>query len=112
MSHAFAKPANELPNPAGAPQKFGDATDYVEVHNDGTGLMNNAGLDRMQLSDEEEFELVDLLDFGLNQPRDVPYGSVFAFTKDGMAEHSRLLELLTKASKTGVKMLELDPKRI
>lgn len=71
-------------------------------HRDGTGLMNNQGLDRMRLSDSEEEALVDLMDFGLEQPRDVPGGSVFVFDNEGLEKHKKLIRLLRKASKTGV----------
>jgi len=80
------------------------------VHLDGTGLMNNSSLDRMKLSDDEEFELIDLMDLGLQQPLDVPSEAMFAFTEEGASRHKRLIELLSKASISGgVKTISLDP---
>jgi hypothetical protein len=67
----------------------------------GRGLMNNQALNRDKLTDDEEAELVDLMDFGLQQPRDVPAGAVFYFTESGFAQHGRLIELLKKAAKFG-----------
>lgn len=81
---------------------------YRFVHRDGRGLMNNGSLDRMRLSDDEEEELIDLFDFGLRQPpRGLDHRSVFAFTQEGIEEHARLIELLTKASTSGVVQLSL-----
>jgi hypothetical protein len=68
----------------------------------GRGLMNNEALDRSRLTDDEEFELDELMDFGLEQPRDVQGGALFAFTEDGEKQHKRLLQLLKKASKEKV----------
>lgn len=67
----------------------------------GMGLMNNQALDRMRLSDDEENELMELMDYGLRQPRDVPYDAVFFFTEDGFRRHQRLIRLLRKASTGG-----------
>ena len=78
------------------------------VHRDGKGLFNNSSLDRMKLNDDEEFELVELNDLGLTQPRNVPSNVIFAFTEEGERRHSRLIELLTKASIRGVRRIELD----
>lgn len=105
-------PAIEEPAYAWAQKncRFAISGQYIRyVHQNGLGLMNNQGLDRMRLDDDEEFELIDLLDFGLQQPIEVPAGAVFAFTEEGAREHARLIELLTKASKTGVRKEVLDP---
>jgi len=80
---------------------------YRYIHRNGLGLMNNQGLDRSRLTDDEEFELIELLDFGLEQPRNVPSGAIFAFSQDGVARHRRLLELLKKASMSGVRVQKL-----
>ncbi len=71
------------------------------THADGMGLLNNAGLDRSNLTDEEEFELIEEMDLGLQQPMQGTKG-MFFFTLAGEKKHARLLELLTKASKKGV----------
>jgi hypothetical protein len=68
----------------------------------GRGLMNNEALDRMRLTDDEEDELIELMDFGLEQPRNVPGGALFAFTEEGEKKHERLLQLLKKAAKEEV----------
>lgn len=77
---------------------------YRYIHKDGFGLMNNQGLNRAKLSDDEEFELIEKMDFGLRQPpRDLwPVKGVFFFTEEGKQKHARLIELLKKASKSGV----------
>lgn len=80
---------------------------YRYIHNNGQGLMNNQALDRMKLSDDEEAELVELLDFGLEQPRSVPAGAIFAFTPEGVQKHRRLINLLKKASTSGVRKMVL-----
>lgn len=80
------------------------------VHLDGNGLMNNKSIDRSKLSDDEDFELIDLMDFGLQQPIDVPVEAVFTFTGEGERGHERLIELLSKASASGgVRKILLDP---
>ena len=71
------------------------------AHKDGTGLLNNSGLDRMKLTDDEESELIDVMDFGLQQPGHGVEGT-FYFTEEGEEKHRRMIELLRKASKTGV----------
>lgn len=62
------------------------------------GLMNNQVLDRSKLSDDQEFELAELMDFGLEQPRDVDAGDSFYFTESGNVKHKRLISLLKKAA--------------
>jgi len=81
---------------------------YRYVHNNGAGLMNNQALDYMKLSDEEEAEVVDGYT-GLQQPTSarVPAGAIFAFTEEGRRKHARLLNLLKKASKYGVRVSRL-----
>jgi 8-oxo-dGTP pyrophosphatase MutT (NUDIX family)/GNAT superfamily N-acetyltransferase/proteasome lid subunit RPN8/RPN11 len=76
------------------------------THKGGGGLLNNSGLDRMKLSDEEEFELVDMMDFGLQQPPSGTKG-VFYFSPEGEKKHARMLELLGKASKRGIVRTEI-----
>jgi len=78
-------------------------------HRDGLGLMNNSGLERGKLSDDEDFELDELLGLGLRQPLGVASGAIFAFTPEGVKAHARLIKLLRKASKTGVRKILLDP---
>ena len=80
---------------------------YRYVHRNGMGLMNNQGLNRDRLSDDEEADLVDLMDFGLRQPIQVPSGAIFAFTEEGRQQHLRLINLLKKASVYGVTMQKL-----
>ena len=68
----------------------------------GIGLLNNQVLDRSKLTDDEEFELVELMDFGLRQPIGVS-NATFLFTSEGILKHKRLLKLLTKCAKGKVK---------
>jgi hypothetical protein len=75
------------------------------THADGKGLLNNQGLDRSKLTDDEEFELVDVMDFGLQQPFEGIKG-VFYFTEEGERKHTRMLELLAKASIKGISRQE------
>lgn len=83
---------------------------YVRyVHWDGRGLMNNNSLDTSRLTDDEDMELVRLLNYGLQQPMDVPLGAIFAFTEEGERSHRKLIRLLKKASKSGVRKILLDP---
>ena len=80
---------------------------YRYIHRNGLGLMNNQGLNRSRLNDDEEAELVDLMDFGLEQPLLVPNDAIFAFTEEGKRRHLRLINLLKKASIYGVTMQKL-----
>ena len=48
------------------------------------------------------------MDFGLEQPRGVAGGDVFYFTPEGEAQHKRMIDLLSKASKKGVVRKEVD----
>jgi len=89
------KAREELPK-----AKIGD-TVVRYTHKDGTGLLNNDGLDRSKLTDDEDAELIDLMDFGLTQPPQGTSGA-FYFTQAGEAKNARMLELLSKASKSGV----------
>lgn len=80
-------------------------TSYIRyVHNDGRGLMNNGSLDYDKLNDDEYVEVEDEY-LGLQQPphflHDKPV--IFAFTQEGEQKHRRLIELLSRASKTGVR---------
>jgi hypothetical protein len=81
---------------------------YRYVHGNGAGLMNNQALDYMCLTDEEESDVIDGY-LGLQQPCDVPRGAIFAFTEEGRKRHRRLLRLLAKASRYGVRITKLDP---
>ena len=76
---------------------------------DGLGLMDRGAWDLGLLSDEEDQELVELLTYGLEQPRGVPGGAVFAFTREGLGRHRRLVELLGRAVGGDVEELWLDP---
>ena len=89
------KTREELPK-----AKVGD-TVVRYTHKDGTGLLNNNGLDRSKLTDDEDAELIELMDFGLTQPPQGTSGT-FYFTQAGEAKNARMLELLSKASKSGV----------
>ena len=80
--------------------KIGD-TVVRYTHKDGSGLLNNSELDLLRLTDEEQSELVELMDFGLQQPGSGTSG-VFYFTKEGEQKHKRMIDLLSKASKKGV----------
>ena len=64
----------------------------------GKGLLNNQALDYAKLTDAEEAEIVQLLNYGLEQPRGVK-GGVFYFTDEGLTKNARLIELLKKAAK-------------
>lgn len=79
------------------------------IHNDGRGLMNNASLNYDKLNDDEYFEVEE--DYiGLRQPptnlHNMPI--IFVFTNEGEQRHKRLIELLMKASKKGVRREELN----
>jgi len=76
---------------------------------DGTGLMNNRVLNRDLLNDDEDAELIELMDYGLQQPIDVPSEAVFAFTQSGVKRHQRFIQLLTKAAGFDVEEDWLDP---
>ena len=93
---AKRKPATPEPTKP----KVGD-TVVRYTHKDGTGLLNNSGLDRSKLTDDEENELVELMDLGLKQPPEGTKGT-FYFTQEGEKQHGRMLELLGKASKSGI----------
>ena len=79
------------------------------VHNDGRGLMNNSSLNYDKLNDDEAADVEDEY-LGLQQPpRDIHNQQVlFVFTPEGERRHRRLIELLTKASKRGVKRELID----
>ena len=83
---------------------------YRYVHGNGMGLMNNQALDYMRLSDEEEADVQDGY-LALQQPRGVPAGAIFVFTADGVRQHAKLIKLLKKASRFGVRGTKLDPSR-
>lgn len=67
------------------------------------GLLNNQVLDYARLTDEEEAEVIQLLNYGLEQPRGVSTKAEFYFTDDGLSKNARLIELLKKAAKGPVK---------
>ena len=93
-----------------APSEGDEGVYYRYVHNDGRGLMNNSSLNYDKLDDDESFEIEDEY-LGLQQPHESDHGKdlIFVFTPEGERKHKRLIELLSKASKTGVKRIELDP---
>lgn len=72
-------------------------------HNDGRGLMNNSSLNYDKLSDDEHLEVEDGY-LGLQQPPHSLHNKqvMFVFTSEGEVKHQRLIELLSKASRTGV----------
>jgi len=72
-------------------------------HNDGRGLMNNSSLNYDKLSDDEHLEVEEEY-LGLQQPPHSLHNQriVFAFTPEGERRHQRLIQLLSKASRTGV----------
>ena len=65
----------------------------------GKGLLNNQVLDYAKLTDDEEAEVVQLLNYGLEQPRGVDSKAQFYFTDEGMKTNARLIQLLRKAAK-------------
>jgi hypothetical protein len=78
-------------------------------HEDGRGLMNNSSLNYDKLDDEEYSDVEDEY-LGLSQPPSDLHNKkiVFAFTPEGEQKHNRLIELLSKASKKGVRREVLD----
>ena len=101
------KPAKKTPvidpKPEAKPgETAGKERTFIRITDkQGRGLMNNQAIDRSKLTDEEENELIELMDLGLEQPRDVPADAIFYFTKKGFSKNARLVELLKKASKGG-----------
>ena len=85
-----------------------DAVGYRYVHNDGSGLMNNASLNYDKLDDDEYADVEDEY-LGLQQPPSDLHNQrvVFVFTQEGEQRHQRLIQLLSKASKTGVRREEV-----
>jgi len=79
------------------------------VHNDGRGLMNNSSLNYDKLDDDEHAEIEDEY-LGLQQPPSSLHTQpiIFVFTPEGEQRHRRLIELLTKASKRGVRREEVN----
>jgi len=79
------------------------------IHNDGRGLMNNSSLNYDKLDDDEAADVEDEY-LGLSQPPSSLHNQevIFVFTVDGERRHSRLIELLTKASKRGVRREQID----
>ena len=71
------------------------------THKDGRGLLNNNSLDFSKLNDDEDQELIELRGLGLQQPTQGTTGT-FYFTQQGEIQHKRMIDLLSKASKTGV----------
>lgn len=74
------------------------------THKDGRGLMNNSSLNYDKLDDDEYAEIEDGY-LGLRQPPTWLHNQrvLFVFTPEGEQRHRRLIELLTKASKRGVR---------
>lgn len=79
------------------------------VHNDGRGLMNNSSLNYDKLDDDEHSEVEEGY-LGLQQPPSYLHNQqiVFVFTPEGEIKHKRLIELLVKASKRGVRREQID----
>ena len=78
------------------------------VHNDGRGLMNNSSLDYDRLDDDEYMEVEEEY-LGLQQPHSSIHNEpvVFVFTPEGVQRHQRLIQLLSKASRTGVRQEQI-----
>jgi len=95
-----APPAAELGAPATGKKAGQKITHFA--HKDGKGLLDRSAWDLSKLTEDEELELPELLDFGLQQPIDVPAGSKFYFTEEGLKKHAKLIRLIRKASKTGL----------
>jgi hypothetical protein len=85
-------------------ESVGGLVGYRYLHNDGRGLMNNASLNYDKLDDDEAMEIEDEY-LGLTQPPSFLHNQrvVFLFTPEGEQTHQRLIQLLTKASKRGVR---------
>jgi len=81
---------------------------YRYVHRDGRGLMNNQSLNYEKLNDDEYSDIEDEY-LGLQQPPSSIQNQqvIFVFTKEGEQKHQKLIELLSKASKTGVNREEI-----
>ena len=75
------------------------------THYDGRGLMNNSSLNYDKLDDDEYSDVEDEY-LSLQQPHRELHSQkiIFVFTQKGVQQHKRLIELLTKASKTGVRV--------
>jgi hypothetical protein len=82
---------------------------YRYLHNDGRGLMNNSSLNYNKLNDDEHAEVEEEY-LGLQQPPSVIHNQkiIFVFTPEGEQRHKRLIQLLSKASKTGVRREEIQ----
>jgi len=80
-----------------------DAIVHRYMHKNGNGLMDNSSLNYDRLNDDEYEEVEDGY-LGLQQPPSSLYSQkvIFAFTPEGEKKHKRLIELLSKISKTGV----------
>lgn len=74
------------------------------LHIDGRGLMNNNSLNYDKLDDDEYAEVEEEY-LSLQQPPSSIHNQsvIFVFTPEGEQKHQRLIQLLTKASKRGVK---------
>ena len=69
----------------------------------GKGLLNNQVLDYAKLTDAEEARVIELMNYGLEQPREVGNDGVFYFTEEGLTKNAELIGLLKKAAKGRVK---------
>lgn len=69
----------------------------------GKGLLNNQVLDYSKLTDAEEARVIELMNYGLEQPRGVGNDGVFYFTEEGLTKNAELIGLLKKAAKGRVK---------
>jgi hypothetical protein len=80
---------------------------YRYIHKDGRGLMNNSSLNYEKLDDDEYAEVEEEY-LGLQQPPRELHGQeiIFVFTQDGEKKHQRLIQLLSKASKRGIRREE------
>lgn len=85
------------------------------VHKNGKGLMNNSSLNYDKLNDDEYSDIEEEY-LKLQQPPTNIHNQnvLFVFNEKGQKQHKKLIELLTKASKTGVKkqLIPLDSYKI
>lgn len=79
------------------------------AHRDGRGLMNNQSLNYDKLDDDEAADVEDEY-LSLQQPPRELHNQklLFLFTPEGEQRHMKLIGLLTKASKRGVKRSEVQ----
>lgn len=82
---------------------------YRLIHTNGMGLLNNQALNYDKLEDDEYFEIEDAM-LGLQQPPSILHGRqiTFAFTTEGLQKHRRLIELLSKSSKSAIRKIDIN----